>query len=83
MKITVKLFASLTEFLPPGARGHAVDMEVAEGATPSTVIQRLGVPTEMAHLVMIDGVFVPPGDRSSRRLEEGEQLAIFPPVAGG
>jgi sulfur carrier protein ThiS len=83
MKITVKLFATLGQYLPAGAERHQVEIEVPDGTTPAAVIERLHVPPRMAHLVMIDGVFVPPEERPYRRLHEREQLAIFPPVAGG
>jgi sulfur carrier protein ThiS len=35
------------------------------------------------HLVLINGVFVPPPERTSRALKEGDVLAIWPPIAGG
>jgi len=83
MQITVKLFASLSGHLPPGSSRHQAALEMAEGTTPYDVIKHLNVPERMAHLVMIDGVYVAPEDRRARALKEGEQLAIFPPVAGG
>ena len=83
MKITVKLFASLAKHLPPEAQGNIVQIEVPEGTTPLDVVQRLQVPEKMAHLVVLNGVYVAPEERGSRALEEGEELAIFPPVAGG
>jgi len=33
--------------------------------------------------VLVNGVFVQPADRLSRRLNEGDVLAIWPPIAGG
>ena len=83
MQITVKLFASLAGHLPPGSSRHQAALEIPEGTTPQDVIERLNVPERMAHLVMIDGVYLSPDDRTARVLQEGEQLAIFPPVAGG
>ena len=83
VKLTVKLFASLGEFLPPEARNHQVQMEFPDGTTPVQVLDRLKVPVERAHLVIVDGVFVPPSERSTRALAEGQEIAFFPPVAGG
>jgi sulfur carrier protein ThiS len=38
---------------------------------------------KLVHLVLITGVFVPPGERATRTLVEGDVLAIWPPIAGG
>ena len=83
MKVTVKLFASLGQYLPAGAKRNQVEMEFPVGVTPADVVERLNVPRDLAHLVIVNGVFVPPSERATRTLAEREELAIFPPVAGG
>ena len=83
MKITLKLFASLAEYLPQGAFRNAIDIEVPEDISPNAVIDRYRVPREMAHLVLVNGVFAYQEDRDSALLKEGDHLAIWPPVAGG
>ena len=83
MKLTVKLFASLSEYLPAGARNHQLQMEFPHGTTPEQVMDRLKVPHHLAHLVVINGVFVPPAERGTRALMESDEIAFFPPVAGG
>lgn len=84
MKITVKLYAGLGRHLPAGAKDNAATIEMDEGAaTPAAVIQRLNVPPGHCHLVLVNGHFVPPGERATRRLGEDDVLAIWPPVAGG
>jgi len=37
----------------------------------------------MCHMVLVNGVYVAPEERSDKKLEEGDHLAIWPPVAGG
>lgn len=84
IRITFKLFATLQDYLPPEAkRTNALDLELAEGATPQHLIERFALPQKLCHLVLIDGHFVPPGERATRVLRSGETLAIWPPVAGG
>jgi sulfur carrier protein ThiS len=84
MRIALKLFASLTERLPPGARArHRVELEVDEGATVLDVIRRQGIPEAECFLVLVDGAWVAPQDRGTRVLSEDESLSIWPPVAGG
>jgi sulfur carrier protein ThiS len=82
MKLTFKLYASLTQYLPSGSEGHQVDIQVPEGTTPIQVLGQYGVPIAQIHLVLRNGVFVPPSERE-HALEEGDELAVWPAVAGG
>ena len=83
LKITLKLFATLGEFLPDQAHANEVDVEVSEGTTPHEVIDRFDVPRALVHLVLLNGVYLSADQRSTVRLQPGDALAIWPPVAGG
>ena len=83
MKVTLKLFATLSDYLPPEAkRTNSLDLEVDEGTTPQQLIDRFRLPAKMCHLVLVNGHFVPPAARATRSLGAGGTLAIWPPVAG-
>ncbi|MCB1876043.1 MAG: MoaD/ThiS family protein [Chromatiales bacterium] len=81
--IKLKLFSTLGAHLPPGAVRNCAEVEVASEATPHDVIVQYHLPEESVHLVLINGVYVAPADRSTRRLQAGDELAMWPPVAGG
>lgn len=84
MKITFKLYATLQDYLPDEARKtNALPLELDEGTCVADVITRFNLPLRLCHLVLIDGAFVPPDQRAGRVLQEGQTLAIWPPVAGG
>ena len=84
MQITFKLYASLTDYLPPAARdGNRVALDVAPQSSIAEIIAPFNLPMKMVHLVLINGVFVPPAERATRTLVEGDTLAIWPPIAGG
>ncbi|NBY27499.1 MAG: MoaD/ThiS family protein [Betaproteobacteria bacterium] len=84
MHITFKLFASLTDYLPPEARyTNILQLEVAPDATISQIIEPFGLPSKMVHLVLINGSYIEPDKRLSQTLVEGDVLAIWPPIAGG
>ena len=84
MKITFKLFASLTEFLPPAVRtSNQMDLEVADGATILQIIAPFSLPEKMVHLVLINGKYIAPEERGTHPLQDGDALAIWPPIAGG
>jgi molybdopterin converting factor small subunit len=84
MKITFKLFATLTDYLPAHARrGNAMELEVLAHASISQIIEPFGLPPKLVHLVLVNGIYVAPAERLSRTLKEGDALAIWPPIAGG
>jgi molybdopterin converting factor small subunit len=84
MKITFKLYASLTDYLPAEARhGNRVSLDLDEGTPIAKVIEPFGLPHKMVHLVLVNGVYVAPADRFSQVLNDGDVLAIWPPIAGG
>ena len=84
MQITFKLYAGLMSYLPEGTDKHAIRVDVPADATVCNLIDRFRVPREMAHLVLLNGVYLHPAERDQPgRIREGDTLAIWPPVAGG
>jgi sulfur carrier protein ThiS len=83
MKITVKLYATLGDYLPAGSRNNRVELEVAENASVIEVLAPFALPPRLTHLVLVNGVFVPPDERAASRLKDGDMLAVWPPIAGG
>lgn len=83
MRITLKLFASLGQFLPAGAKANAFQAEVPDGASAHQVLERFGVPRESVHLVMLNGVYLDAAARDQDLIKVDDVLAIWPPVAGG
>jgi len=87
-RITFKLFAPLGEYLPRELDGHhrvgnQIELDLPEDQTVQAVIDRFPVPPALIHLVLVNGAYVPPALRATRRLCDGDALAVWPPVAGG
>lgn len=84
MNITFKLFATLTDHLPAEARrSNQINLDVAADASISQIIEPYGIPPKLVHLVLINGKYIAPEVRGNTTLDEGDVLAIWPPVAGG
>ena len=83
MKITVKLYASLKQYLPAGTPKNEAEVEAAEGTAVQSMVDDLNMPAGSYKLVLVNGVFIVPEARATHALTEGDALAIWPPVAGG
>lgn len=74
MNVTIRLFASLRQFGP--------DERVAsfpEGTTIDDVIHALRLPGTIRILRIVNGEHRP----ADHVLKDGDELALFPPIAGG
>jgi sulfur carrier protein ThiS len=88
VRITFKLFATLSDYLPRELGPHQrIDNQIAldlpEGSRVQEVIDRFALPRPLVHLVLVNGHYVPPAERAGRELREGDALAVWPPIAGG
>ncbi len=83
MQLTLKLFATLGQYLPPGAERNKAQIEIDDGTTVSQLVEELGLPLELTHLVLINGIYVSPEERDRRVFRAGDEFAVFPPIAGG
>ncbi|MDP3538506.1 MAG: MoaD/ThiS family protein [Azonexus sp.] len=83
MRVTVKLYATLSDYLPPGSKNNRVEVEVVECAAVDAVLRPFSLPPKLTHLVLVNGVFIPPEERASTCLNDGDVLAVWPPIAGG
>lgn len=88
MRITLKLYAMLSDHLPPEAdgnrrKGNELPLDVPDGAGVQAVIDRFNLPPKLVHLVLVNGVYIPPQARAGHTLAANDELAIWPPIAGG
>jgi sulfur carrier protein ThiS len=82
-KITFKLFATLSDYLPPERQGNILPIEIPEGTSIIDIVHQFQLPIKLVHLVLVNGKYIKPEERDTHPLEEGDVLAIWPPVAGG
>ena len=78
MKVQLKLFATLRQYITENDRGICT-LEVKEQSSVSDVLEQLGVPTEIPKIILINGMQKQIDDR----LLDGDSLSVFPPIAGG
>ncbi len=83
MNITLKLYAALGDFLPPGAHENTLKMDVADGTTVAEVLNQHHVPLDSCHLILINGYYHHRELAGGKQLTNGDALAVWPPIAGG
>lgn len=83
MNVRVKLYAMLSKYLPDSAVKNEADIAVADDADVQSVLSDLNLPEKMCHLVLVNGSYLSPTERSGHKLSEGDHVAVWPPVAGG
>jgi len=79
MTVRVKLHAILRKFLPPGSEDNTAVLEVPDGSTVADVITRLGIPPTNARMLLSGDDYL----ELETPLRDGQELSIFPPLAGG
>ena len=79
IQVRVKLFATLGPYALNGVAGAPFEMEFSEGATLGNVVDRLNLPREEVKVFFVNGRARP----KDWVLEPGDEIAIFPLVAGG
>ena len=79
MKVEVRLFATLASFLPSHGREGAAEIEIPDGSTVAEVTRRLGIPSDLARVVLVNGRDM----GSEAPLAAHDVVTIFPPLAGG
>jgi molybdopterin synthase sulfur carrier subunit len=74
MKVKVRLYATLRNFGP-----EEQEIEVSENATLGDVIKALKLPEKIPLLKIVNGEH----RILNYSLKEGDEVALFPPIAGG
>lgn len=79
MRVQVKLFATLGRYFGNATSGIPFEMELPEGATVAGLVDLLKLPREEVKVFFVNG-----RARSiDWPLELGDEVGIFPLVAGG
>ena len=79
MQVTIRLHATLKRYIPPGSSGDALVLEVPAGSTVAEIIERLGIPPKHAGMLVCNDDYIEP----SSVVQNGQEINVFPPMAGG
>ena len=80
MKITLKLYALFSQYLPANANQHAIELDIPENTTVFEIIKQFKVPKEKVHLVMLNGIYISQEERETHAFNDGDTIAVWPKV---
>lgn len=83
MKIRVRTGGAFGDYLPEGAAGNRAVLDVAQPATPASVLAHLGIPADEPCLISVNGTVVPPSALAEQQLDTDDEVAILPALRGG
>lgn len=79
MKIEMLLYASLGKLAPDKKPGSPFFLDLEDGATVGRALEKASIPTTIPMIIFVNG-------RHSRLdgvINDGDRVAVFPPIAGG
>lgn len=79
IRVAARLHATLRKYLPAGATGNDVVIELDDGARLGDLLRRLGIPREHAGMTLSAGTRLD----MNAELSDGQEVNFFPPFAGG
>jgi len=78
-RVNVRAYATLRKYLPDVSLGSAVTLELPNGATLGDLVRELGIPETEVKVAFVNGLQREDGCL----LQDGDRVALFPPIAGG
>ena len=79
MKVLIKLFSVLREYVPDYNPQKGVKTELPTGSTVADLLSHLGIPMSRIPVVACNGRILQPADT----IHEDSTIHIFQPIAGG
>jgi molybdopterin synthase sulfur carrier subunit len=79
MRIKVKLFATLINYVPGTEPGIPFNTELPDGVSISDLMEHLKLPEEEVKIAFVNGRIKP----VDFQLTNGDDVGIFPPIGGG
>ena len=79
IQVRVRLYATLRKYQPSVRLGEGLIVNLPEGATVAQLVTQLGIPGDTVKRAFVQGKIV----KDDRILHDGDEVGLFPPIAGG
>lgn len=81
-RVILRCFATLRQHLAT-CGGKEAEVTLEGGRSPLQALQHFGIPQKEVHLVLVNGVYLDVSQWGEHRLNDGDVVSVWPPVAGG
>ena len=79
VRVQVKLYTYFAKYCPENSERGLFTLELAPPVSVGDLLQKLGIPSDYPKVVHVNREF----SREETLLEDGDFLAVFPPLPGG
>jgi len=79
LEIEIRLFANLSQLLPPGSKNKRAKITVKDEITVDELLKELKIPGDVTNVIMVNGTH----QNKTTKLNEGDVVSVIPPVTGG
>lgn len=83
MKVSVTLFGGLRQFLPAGSSFNKCKLEVPDGASLESLLERIPIPEEKPFLVIFNDEKVDAENYAGIEVSPDDDVVLLPPIKGG
>ena len=79
MRVMVRLFANLRDYVPQAKIGKTLEVDLLEGARIRDLADRFHLPLDLVKLAYVNGIY----QELDFQLHENDEIGLFPPIGGG
>jgi len=79
MRVQVRVFATLRQYVPSHPPGSALEIELLAGATLDDLVRQLNLPQEEVNIIFVNAR----AQSLSYVLNPDDEVGIFPKIGGG
>lgn len=79
MRVKVRLFANLRDYVPEAKIGTTLEVELQDGARVEDLANHYKLPLDLVKLAYVNGIY----QNLDFQLHENDEIGLFPPIGGG
>lgn len=79
MKIELRFYATLIKYAEKNKIPQFSTVELEDGTTVTSLLNKFNIPEKDVHIIIINGR----NANLEQVLQDGDRVALFPPVGGG
>lgn len=83
MELTVTLFGGLRQYLPAGSSFNKCNIEIDDGASLESLLERIPIPQDKPFLVIFNDEKVDQQDYAAIEIGPSDDIVLLPPIKGG